>query len=176
MYFLLLLTSFIRAIGGDRRWSFRRHFNKIQRRDEAIIIEGRYFGTSSVKRIFLKARDKTLKLNENSKPIDLVCPSDKKMRSSPEFNEEFLTFVYQRRLLIAAEHLQQRTRRGWARVNGDVVAGAVAATRIEVLPYKMTMHPGRFKDFRTSFVFRIGINAGISERWMGKMERIGRMV
>jgi len=151
--FLLLLTSFIRAIGGNRRWSFRRHFNKTQCRDEAIIIEGRYFGTSSVKWIFLKAQDKILKSIENSKPIDLICPVDKEMRFSPKFNEEFLTFVYQRRLLLAAEHLQQRTWRGWTRVNGDVIAGAMAATRIEVLPYKMTMHPGRFKDFRTSFVF-----------------------
>lgn len=48
----------------------------------------------------------------------------------------------------------------------------MAATRIEVLPYKVTMHPGRFRDFGTSFVFRTGINADISERWMERMERM----
>lgn len=76
--------------------------------------------------------------------------SDKETRSSPEFDEKLLTVVHQRRLLLAAEHLQQWARRSRARVYGDVVAGAVAATRIEVLSYKVTMHPGRFKELRYS--------------------------
>lgn len=47
--FLLLLTTFIHAVASDRRWNFRRRFYKTQRRNEAVIIERRYFGTSSVK-------------------------------------------------------------------------------------------------------------------------------
>lgn len=67
----------------------------------------------------------------------------KEMHLSPEFDEKLLTVVYQCRLFLAAEHLQQRTRRSRTGINGDVVAGAVAATRIEIFPYKMTMHPER---------------------------------
>jgi len=64
----LLLTTFIRAVDSDRRWNFRRHFYKTQRRNEAVIIEGRYFGTSSVKQISLKAQgDDVSKSTENSK-------------------------------------------------------------------------------------------------------------
>lgn len=70
------------------------------------------------------------------------------MRSSPELDEELLTVVLQLRLFFAAKHLQQWARCGRARVDGDVVAGAVAATRIKVFPYKVTMHP--FQGHRDS--------------------------
>jgi len=64
----LLLTTFIRAVDSDCRWNFCRHFYKTQRRDEAVIIEGCYFGTSSVKQISLKAQgDEMSKSTENSK-------------------------------------------------------------------------------------------------------------
>lgn len=36
---LLLLTTFIYTVDSNCRWSFRRHFYKIQCRDETVVIE-----------------------------------------------------------------------------------------------------------------------------------------